>query len=328
LIPEGIAPNLIDDRGFIARLNDDPTTDVHWFPGMPEPGDPGWDWAAWHYVFGRHTFGRSFQAVALDTDPKNAVGHEVYEFCSYQPNWKHPPARRPGHRPPPPPPLPPPPRWCIWWDTINVSVLHSENVIVIADGRPVKATLTTTETVKVPVLRGQFWLHFWDPATFQSGVPSIDEQAKFIESRLSVVLEGAPNAAKSALAEAIKYFQQAHSELRSARYAGALKSFTRMSVAIKNARKLGTDPLQLINIEMQILSLVSTEANYAVMNLDARSALEDKNLKNAYMGLYEFGQTVSKGKDKGLKFEAIKATSGLKAVFDAVTKARPALPSG
>jgi hypothetical protein len=328
LIPEGAPPNLIDDRGFIARVNDDPNTDVHWFPGMPEPGDAGWDWAAWHYVFGRRTFGKSFQTTGLDTDPKNAVPHAVYEFCCYQPNWRHPSLPRPhGHRPPFPPGAPPPP-WCIWWEMTTVGVPHSETVVVLVDGHPVKATLTTTEMVKVPVLRGQFWLHFWDPAIFQPGVPSIDQQAEYIGERLSTVLEEAPDEARPALAQALKYFQQACPDLSAGRYADALGKFSRMSLAITTARKLGVDRRQLIDTEMQVLSLVSTEASNALIQLDARVPLSNKHLKNAYLALYKFGVAVSKGRDKGLDFEAIKTTRGLKPVFEAVTKAPRSKPLG
>ena len=72
LLAQGSDPDKIEDIGFIARLNEDPSTDVHWKPGMPEPGDPGWVWEDWHWVFGRHTFGQSFQFTGLDTDLQNS----------------------------------------------------------------------------------------------------------------------------------------------------------------------------------------------------------------------------------------------------------------
>jgi hypothetical protein len=148
LIPEGQGDNLLDDRGFIARLNDDPSTDVHWFEGMPEPGDDGWDWEAWHYVFGRRTFGKSFQDVGRDPDPENAVPHEVYEFCSYNPDWRE-------NNPPPP--------WCIWWAQQTQTKWVPGFVLMVKDGveRWVKAKIAVKQKVKV--LKGQFWLHFWPP---------------------------------------------------------------------------------------------------------------------------------------------------------------------
>lgn len=328
LIPEGVPPNLIDDRGFIARLNDDPATDVHWLPGMPEPGDPGWNWAAWHYVFGRYSFGDSFQSVGVDNDPKNAVPHQVYEFCCYQSNWKLRTAkkRRPGKKRWPPAPGPAP--WCIWWDTTDVNVPHSETVVVLVDGHPVKATLTTTETIKVPVLRGQFWLHFWDPAIFQAGVPSCEQQVQFIEGQLSALLEEAPGRAQSALTDALGCFRQAFSQLSAGSFADAFQSFGKMAVAIKKSKKLGVDPLQLIDTEMQVLSLVSTEASNVVMQLDARTTLKDRNLKKAYLALYDFGRILAKGRNRGLRFQAVKTTGELKPVFDAVARAQKNLLRG
>ncbi len=81
LIPEGPGPDLIDDRGFIARLDGDPLTDRHWFPGDPEPGDPGWDWDDFHGCFARAGFNQTFQATGTDPDPLHAFDHETYEWC-------------------------------------------------------------------------------------------------------------------------------------------------------------------------------------------------------------------------------------------------------
>jgi hypothetical protein len=301
-------------------VNDDPSTDVHWFPGMPEPGDPGWDWAAWHYVFGRRTFGQSFQATGLDRDPKDAVDHQVYEFCSYQPNWKK---ERPKKKPRPSkkwPPSPGPAHWCIWWETINVRIPHSENVVVLVDGRPVKATLTGTLPGQISVLRGQFWLHFWNPAIFPTGDPTVQAQAAFIEERLSEVMEDAPEKSEAALQKSIDSFGQACTALSGGRYPEALGSFARMGTAIKNARRLGVDPLALIDTEMQVLSLVSTEASKAVMQLDASTTFRNRSLVKAYMELYKFGRAVAIGREKGFGFQAISMVWRLKPVFEAVTK--------
>jgi PKD repeat protein len=79
LIPEGAGNDLIDDRGFIVRLNDDPNTDVHWFPGGAEPGDPAFNWADWYGFFGTSGFNNSAflggLPNALDGD------NEVYEVA-------------------------------------------------------------------------------------------------------------------------------------------------------------------------------------------------------------------------------------------------------
>lgn len=89
LIPEGPGTNLINDAeaSFIVRVYDDPTTDVHWFPGLPEPGDPDWDWADWYGVFGSYGFNNSFYTTGLDTRPGYEGDNEVYEWVFY---WGHP----------------------------------------------------------------------------------------------------------------------------------------------------------------------------------------------------------------------------------------------
>jgi hypothetical protein len=82
LIPEGAGPDLIDDRGFIVRRDLDPATDVHWFPGDPEPGDGGWDWSAYHGCFARAGFNQTFQdANGPDFDPLHDFDHECYEWA-------------------------------------------------------------------------------------------------------------------------------------------------------------------------------------------------------------------------------------------------------
>ncbi len=79
LIPEGIGNNWIDDRGFVVRVNDDSTTDRHWFPGMPEPGDAVFDWATWYGVFGTSGFNNSAftNGLPLALDGAN----EIYELA-------------------------------------------------------------------------------------------------------------------------------------------------------------------------------------------------------------------------------------------------------
>jgi hypothetical protein len=84
LIPEGAGPNLIVDVGFIVRLNEDPSTDRHWMPGFPEPGDPGWDWADYYGCFARAGFNKTFQTNGTDTVAAHDFEHEVYEWCFHE----------------------------------------------------------------------------------------------------------------------------------------------------------------------------------------------------------------------------------------------------
>ncbi len=106
LIPEVGGPNLIDDRGFIVRLNGDPSTDRHWFPGMPEPGDPGWDWNAFYGCFARAGFNQTFQSTEIDPVAAHAADHEVYEWCFHD---------APAILPTPSPPVPEAPLQCLAW---------------------------------------------------------------------------------------------------------------------------------------------------------------------------------------------------------------------
>jgi hypothetical protein len=75
----GIGYSSIDDRGFLVRLNDDPTTDRHWFPGDLEPGDPNFDWDAWYGFFGSYGFNNTAWQMGL---PHSINGpNEVYELA-------------------------------------------------------------------------------------------------------------------------------------------------------------------------------------------------------------------------------------------------------
>ncbi|MFZ5915718.1 MAG: hypothetical protein ACOYZ7_02145 [Chloroflexota bacterium] len=80
LIPEGPGKNTIKDVGFIARLNHDPTTDRHWFPGDPEPGDPDWDDEQFYGCFGMWGFNDSFYTTGVDPDPAHSDENVVYEW--------------------------------------------------------------------------------------------------------------------------------------------------------------------------------------------------------------------------------------------------------
>lgn len=73
--------NGIDDRGFLVRLNNDPTTDRLWVPGNPEPGDPDWNGADYHYVFAKATFNDTGRTVQGDTRYNPKGNNEVYELA-------------------------------------------------------------------------------------------------------------------------------------------------------------------------------------------------------------------------------------------------------
>jgi hypothetical protein len=89
LIPEVGGVNLINDaeKSYIVRFNNDPATDVHWFPGNPEPGDPGWDWSQWYGFFASYGFNNSFFTTGIDPRPGYESENEVYEWAFY---WGHP----------------------------------------------------------------------------------------------------------------------------------------------------------------------------------------------------------------------------------------------
>jgi hypothetical protein len=79
----GIGYSSIDDRGFLVRKNDDMTTDIHWFPGDPEPGDPNFDWDTWYGFFGSYGFNNSAWLMGLPNTTNGA--NEVYELAYHGP---------------------------------------------------------------------------------------------------------------------------------------------------------------------------------------------------------------------------------------------------
>lgn len=78
----GIGRPAIADVGFLVRLNNDPATDRQWFPGNPEPGDPGWNWNQFYGFFGRAGFNDSAFAAGLPLSV-NGQPNEVYELALY-----------------------------------------------------------------------------------------------------------------------------------------------------------------------------------------------------------------------------------------------------
>ncbi|TKJ41471.1 hypothetical protein CEE37_02610 [candidate division LCP-89 bacterium B3_LCP] len=75
----------VDDRGYIVRKNDDPTTDVHWFPGMAEPGDPGWSWPPWYGFFGTYGFNNTPYTQGLAGSQTVSDPREIYEVAFRDP---------------------------------------------------------------------------------------------------------------------------------------------------------------------------------------------------------------------------------------------------
>ena len=77
----GLGYTSIDDRGFLSRLNNDPATDYHWFPGDPEPGDPAWNWNDTYGLFAAADFNNSAFSHGYRGEPNTP--NEVYEFAFY-----------------------------------------------------------------------------------------------------------------------------------------------------------------------------------------------------------------------------------------------------
>lgn len=77
----GLGYASIDDRGFVARLNNNPATDYHWFPGDPVPGDPAWNWNNAYGLFGAAGFNNSAFSLGYRGGPNTP--NEVYEFAFY-----------------------------------------------------------------------------------------------------------------------------------------------------------------------------------------------------------------------------------------------------
>jgi hypothetical protein len=121
LIPEGSGNDLINDIGYIVRKNNDSLTDVHWFPGDPSPGDPGWDpnplTNKYYGCFGNWNFSDSFYTTGLDPSP---YPNEEYEWSVTLPQEEP---------------------WCLWWERRMIVILDDVKIYFW-------------------VLRGQFWLHF------------------------------------------------------------------------------------------------------------------------------------------------------------------------
>lgn len=66
-----------DDGGFLVRLNYDPSTDRHWLPGDPEPGDPDWKFEDYYGVFAKAGFDSSAFGNRYSTIQP---AREIYEW--------------------------------------------------------------------------------------------------------------------------------------------------------------------------------------------------------------------------------------------------------
>lgn len=302
LIPELTDPDLIDDRGFIARLNDDPSTDVHWFETDPEPGDAGWDWETWHYVFGRRSFGQSFQETGLDPDPENAVDHEVYEACSWRPDYD------PDDDDPPPP-------FCLWWEDEDVTEIEVKDVMVMKDGTPTKAKVKVPKTKQVPILKGQWWLHYWDEEVFGFGVPEAGPLASLVAGQIATALKDA-NPPEQAMEDA----NFIHSHLFNVMLMAAAHQYTYAFQSLKYARihmgraeKKGLNKLALLHARMLVVSYLYWVMAQHLMLLDALGAppvladgvgglpMDDKDLGKISRGFYAFGKSLEQTAAKGEK---------------------------
>ena len=303
LIPELTDPDRIDDRGFIARLNDDPSTDVHWFETDPEPGDAGWDWETWHYVFGRRSFGQSFQDLGLDPDPENAVDHEVYEACSYRPDYD------PDDDDPPPP-------FCLWWDVEEETEVEVKDVMVMKDGTPTKAKVTVSKTKQVPILKGQWWLHYWDEQVFGIGVPEASPLAFLVAGQIATALKDA-NPPEKAMEDA----NFIHSHLLSVmllaashNYTYAFQSLKYAKIHMGRAEKKGLNKLALLHARMLVVSYVYWVMALHALQLDRFGlppaltdgaggglSMDDKDLGKISRGFYAFGKALEQTAAKGEK---------------------------
>jgi hypothetical protein len=143
LIPEVGGDNLLNDAegSFIVRVFDDPTTDVHWFPGDPEPGDPGWDWSDYYGAFGSYGFNNSFYTTGLDPRSGYEGDNEVYEWAFY---WGH-----PGNET-----YPDPDSVLLPGLILAPPFLDSTDILIVIIDPP--------KDVKVYVAPN-WWIHFWPP---------------------------------------------------------------------------------------------------------------------------------------------------------------------
>lgn len=232
LVPEGPGANGIDDRGFVVRLDGDPSTDRHWFPGDPEPGDSGWDPEDFYGCFGRASFGQSFQDVGLDLDPADAAPHETYEVaCTY------------------PPAEPPQDSW--WWPA----------VVLEAQGR----------LAGIWLHRGGFWLHFHEPPPLVPvGQPPVGDRFRGIGQKLqekALELAYSNPTAGDHLKFAAASFFDVFAAIEQGDLSGAGRTVPTAIHHIDEARRNGADDDEVRNQETHGLAATRDMADLKILEL-------------------------------------------------------------
>jgi len=314
LAPEGAGPDVIDDRGFIVRLNGDPTTDVHWLEGMPEPGDGGWDWASHHHLFGRSSFGQSLQAAGLDADPENAVDHEYYEIARHRPDWASGPAS-PDE----------------WWDLAGAAAVPL-HVAESKDGVPVQGDgpILVKHAAKVPA--ALWWLQHWDVGDVGIGVPADQDQADRIRAAYDDATAGAAAEAQPYLDAAAASLDAMLAALVDREYDVAYPHVMDVRRQLRKAEAKGFDELLVAQVKTQAVAFWFSVVAQHVRQLDetggvadcASLAVSDRNLGKAHRAIYRFGTTLKKLAEKGDKGagDVLGAVSRLKRIGKAVDKAQ------
>ncbi len=321
-VPEGVPPDIVNDIGFIARLNDDPTTDVHWIPGLdPEPGDtqalpdggdPTWVWEDWHHVFGRASFGQPFQANGLDPAEDNAVDHEVYEIAFYRPDFS---AGADGEPPPP---------WNEWWNLTSVEEAGPWWLGGAVAGTPLKP-FTVKQLLKkpVPVLRSDFWLRFRSPAMPD---PTAEQDRDAVVAQLEQLKFDAPPSASIPLSRVQAFLVNAYDEVADGDVKGG---YANLKLALKNAkdaRKEGVRQDELLEPLTNIAALFFGLAVERVIAVDDDGLpATDKALRKAYRSVYGVGRGLGVGSTKGDKAKLTKVVMKTRKIFQAAEKAEKRL---
>ncbi len=312
LFPEIMDPmmptNTVDDRGFIVRLNGDPATDVHWFPGDDEPGDVGFNWAAFHHVFGRATYGQSFQVTGLDEEAAHAVDHEVYEVAVYRPDWVDvlPLAEEPFSR---------------WWNQDDPEQPVPAWVVSNTGGDPLKPKFKKT----VPRHGVSFWMRPWE-LSYGIGAPTGAAHLQHVLRQLDEVAAASFLEVQISMVRAQSFLIGAYDSL-----GGSPKEvFGNLKKAAKNlraARKLGADPLAMLTPEMQLVTLFGDRMVADLLAIDGGAdglLLTDKALRRATKAVFVAGRFREITAGKGLKAKLVAATLKLRKLYGANQKAEAA----
>jgi len=318
LVPEGVPPDLVNDVGFIARLNDDPATDVHWLPGVaPEPGDPGWDWADWHGVYGRASFGQSFQAAGLDADADDAVDHEVYEIAFHRPDLVVAPVADGD-----------PAAWGQWWDE-SVGGIAPAWLGAAGSGTPTKPFTPEQALVKTaPIARSEFWLQLRDPLlpAGSPGNPTHDDDLAAVVDQLEELKFTAPFAASVPLTRVQTFFTNAYDLLVAGDTKGA---YAKLKIGFKNvkfAEHDGVSKQDLLEPLTNMSVLLFELGAQRVVDVDAAGlASDDAKLRKAYGAMYQVGRRLATASTQGAKAKLKSVATQTRTIFEAAEKAEEAL---